>query len=115
MTKQNLTITEAKKFILCRQGLLGEQRFAGKCGVLHFGDCVLYRQSPFRDFKHSDIVEIITEGCDFLWSNIQVSAKGFYRLFLRCALFAELVPRNIRKRNKVNVLNSLREKQKCVT
>lgn len=97
MTEQNLTITEAKKFILCRQGLLGEQRFAGKCGVLHFGDCVLHRQSPSRDFKHSD------------------SAKGFYRLFLRCALFAELVPRNIRKRNKVNVLNSLREKQKCVT
>ncbi|MBR3813291.1 MAG: YcaQ family DNA glycosylase [Spirochaetaceae bacterium] len=36
MNELNLTLTEARKFILYKQGLLGEHRFAGKSGVLEF-------------------------------------------------------------------------------
>lgn len=36
MDELKLTLTEARKFILYKQGLLGEHRFAGKSGVLEF-------------------------------------------------------------------------------
>ena len=36
MSGLNLTITEARKFILYKQGLFGGHRFAGKSGVLEF-------------------------------------------------------------------------------
>ena len=36
MKELNLTLDEAKRFILYKQGLLGEHRFAGKEGVLDF-------------------------------------------------------------------------------
>ena len=36
MKELNLTLDEAKRFILYKQGLLGEHRFSGKEGVLDF-------------------------------------------------------------------------------
>ena len=45
MKELNLTLDEARKFILLKQGLLGEHRFAGKDGVFEFirqAGCIQY-------------------------------------------------------------------------
>ena len=78
MTEQNLTITEAKKFILYKQGLLGDKRFVGKDGVLAF-----IRQAGCIQF---DPIDVCGKNADLV---LQSRVRGFTKQMLYELLYED--------------------------
>ena len=77
MKELNLTLDEAKRFILYKQGLLGEHRFSGKEGVLDF-----VRQAGCIQF---DPIDVCGKNAELV---LQSRVSGFTKKMLYELLYA---------------------------
>ena len=78
MCELNLTLDEAKKFILYKQGLLGEYRFSGKEGVLAF-----VRQAGCVQF---DPIDVCGKNAELV---LQSRVSGFTKKMLYDLLYED--------------------------
>ena len=73
--------------------LIGRAGFIGS--FLYLGDGVLHGNSFSAEFKHPDVVKVVSKGGDFLSGKLHVIAERLDCIFFCCLMTAEFVPGDV--------------------